>query len=124
MKPLRDVLGEHHPTLPALYALGVNSDEDLASAYLNINKQMSSSRRVPDAQAPKEDWNKYYSAIGRPESVDGYGISQSTPDNLREVLEGIRPAAHETGLTKDQIAKAHINERTRLPKDLKYSPSF
>jgi len=63
---------------------------------------------VPDKSAPKEEWDRYYKAIGRPESPDGYAFEKPVlPEGMvyDEAFEKwFRSQAHEVGIPQNQAS--------------------
>jgi hypothetical protein len=65
---------------------------------------------IPTDDAPDEEWNKYYQALGRPESPDKYdlgkfdGLPEGTDLSAYEAK--FKQIAHETGLSPKQAQKA------------------
>lgn len=65
---------------------------------------------IPTDDAPEEEWNKYFQALGRPESPDKYDLGKL--ENLPEGLDlapfesKFKQIAHETGLSPKQAQKA------------------
>lgn len=80
-----------------------NSVEDLAKAYQNLATKLSSTARVPEESATGEEWDSFYSRMGRPETPHGYVM----PDGEKEkaALDPLTKVAHEAGLTKEQWEK-------------------
>jgi hypothetical protein len=78
----------------------------LAKSYLEAEKRMSSSVRIPNENSTPEELSKFYSKLGRPESVDKYDISLNTgetPDTSPGVA-ALLNTAFEAGLTQRQAA--------------------
>jgi len=66
---------------------GWKSPEDLdkvLASYSELEKAQGSSLRVPKDDAPQEEWDKFYSKLGRPESADKYEFKR--PEGLPEDL--------------------------------------
>jgi hypothetical protein len=65
---------------------------------------------IPQENASKEDWDKFYSQLGRPDNVEGYDIKlpEELPKGL-EIPEGnlnqFKDLAHEIGLNPEQAQK-------------------
>lgn len=85
--------------------------EELAKAYKNIQSQMGKSAQIPGKDSSEEEWNSWYKRIGRPDSSDGYELSNiERPANLPEDKDGamqkFAESAHKDGLTKEQTRRA------------------
>ena len=87
-----------------LVGMGFTTVEALAEGYSSQNRTMSSSTRVPGANASDEDRARYYRAIGRPDSVDGYEIPQSSDAGFTRIMGALRTVAHTEGLSTKQFA--------------------
>jgi len=77
-------------------------------SYVSLEKKIGEKGIIkPKDDAPPEEWNKYYVALGRPETPDSYEIGrpEGLPDEFpySEELEGqFKQWAHEAGLTAKQ----------------------
>lgn len=107
------------------------SVNDLAKSYVNLQKMMGSSIRIPDEDSSPEAKESFLKKIaevegvmlepttpeqkmemmnklGRPESIEGYTTDDIIPsellteDSTQEELDLFRKQAHELGLTKEQ----------------------
>jgi hypothetical protein len=86
----------------------VKSLEDLAKNYVQSQKFISSSVRIPAEDAPPEELDKFYSRLGVPETPDKYEISVSedfkalgmVPDD--SMLEGFKSVSKKNNLTPKQ----------------------
>jgi hypothetical protein len=92
------------------WAKGIKSADDLWK--LTDNAQSLIGKRpagIPAADAPDAEWNKFYDALGRPESPDKYQFSdiEGIPEGLD--LGGIKQKAaqilHEAGIPQKQADK-------------------
>lgn len=78
----------------------------LVKGYVEGQKYMGGAVRVPKADAPTEEWNKFYNKLGRPESSEGYQLAP--PDLTRgaaldpAVLPKVKSLFHSAGLTTSQ----------------------
>jgi len=104
--------------------------DSLAKSYLELQKMVGGSVRIPPADASPEaksdflnkikdidgvlikDSPDLYTKLGRPDTKDGYDLSTVvTPEvakalpQLKEELESFRDVAHEIGLTTAQVNK-------------------
>ncbi len=86
---------------------GANDKELLghvAKAYVNLEK-MPRGVTPPKEGAPKEEWDKFYSALGRPEKPEDYKIELKVPEGMpwSKIGESLMfKKAHERGLTRSQ----------------------
>lgn len=72
--PWFDTIKEE-PVRDLMRAKGYKNPAEVAMAYHNANKLLNQSGDVvslPKADAPKEAWDKFYTAMGRPASADKY----------------------------------------------------
>lgn len=80
--------------------------------------------RVPKDDAPKEEWDKFYAKLGRPESPDGYQLKlpDGMPKDLPydEAFAGkFKAWAHETGLPPRAAQALHdryVSEQIEIAK--------
>ena len=87
---------------------GITDVNKLAEEYVKSQAYFSSQTRVPSSNAPQEEWDKYYSKIGRPADADGYDLPAES-ETAKALLESIRKEAHTSGVTTQQwesLAKA------------------
>lgn len=57
--------------------------------------------RMPKSDAPKEQWDAFHNAIGRPTDAAGYEINVPQGED-RELADWVSKEAHELGMTKKQ----------------------
>jgi hypothetical protein len=84
----------------------------LAKAHIEAHKVAKSKVVIPGEGATDEDWGKFYNAIGRPETADGYTdipsveLPVDATDEERAARDGAlkpyRELAHRIGLTPAQ----------------------
>jgi hypothetical protein len=66
--------------------------------------------RVPKEDADPEEWESFYSKLGRPEKAEDYGFRKpdSLPDGVEwngDMVSWFASAAHKAGLTKSQATE-------------------
>jgi hypothetical protein len=77
---------------------------DLAKSYVELEGHLGKSVTLPDTNAPPEEWEKFFSRVGRPVSTDEY---ESHADKLDPAFEAsFKQKAFKAGLTKAQYADA------------------
>lgn len=86
--------------------------EGLASSYLSLEKTMSSDKvALPNPKtATEDDWNNFFTKIGRPESHDKYELKMPEGVNLKineNFSKGFKEAAHKAGLLPGQAANLY-----------------
>ena len=91
----------------------LSSFEDMAKGLVEKNKMLSSSVRIPDANAPKEEIVKFYEKLGKPDKPEAYElnppeelIKQGYPLNT-ELADAFRKRAFDNNLTKEQTEKLY-----------------
>jgi len=84
----------------------------LARSYRELEKQLGSTEDrlvIPGADADPEEWNKLYTALGRPETPDEYGFKKPEfPAGVEydeTLTAGFAKLAHEAGLSAGQAQK-------------------
>ena len=86
---------------------------DLASQFLNAQKLIGAKKievpsfPIPKDDSPKEEWDKFYAAVGRPESPDGYELYPATFEGLtvdEQAMKEFKELFHGAGLSKKQFA--------------------
>lgn len=75
---------------------------DLAKSYVELEGKLGKAVTVPDQGASAEEWGKFFSRIGRPETPDQYDVPQGKLDPDFE--KTFRSRAHQAGLTKAQAS--------------------
>lgn len=85
----------------------------IADGYRNLETHSSKALALPGEGSTKEDWDKFYSKLGRPEKPDGYELKlnrEAIPENFpydeKSAIE-FRTWAHEAGLTPAQAQTLH-----------------
>lgn len=86
----------------------VKDIEGLAKTFVESQKLIGSSVRIPKEDAPAEEWNKFYTKLGRPESARGYD-SVPLPDLPdgdewdKDLIEGFKKNAFDIGMSPRQF---------------------
>lgn len=78
---------------------------------------------IPKADSPKEEWDKFYNSMGRPETAEGYETPKTEwPEEMKGIGEFVNAAAgdgndaytkalkevaHELGIPKDKFSAAY-----------------
>lgn len=107
---------DNRATVEAKKWAGEDGSIDLnkvVEGYRNLETHASKSLKVPGEDATAEDWNKFYSNLGRPEKADGYELAldrenlpEEFPYDEQSAVE-FRNWAHEAGLTPKQAQQLH-----------------
>lgn len=93
------------------YMKAVDSMDSLLSQFDNLQSMVGRKLGVPAADAPDEEWGKYFDSVGRPKDPTGYqfeevqypeGMARSEEQNL-----ALRQLLHASGIT-DRQAKRFI----------------
>jgi hypothetical protein len=80
--------------------------QELAKSYSELEKLVGKKGEIPKQDATKEEWDLFYSKLGRPEKVEDYKIG--IRDELKGGEERLNKAlqlAHDAGITKAQADK-------------------
>lgn len=87
--------------------------DDAIRSYRELETHASKALRLPGDNATADDWNAFYSKLGRPEKADGYelklnaeSVPQDFPYDEKSAIE-FRNWAHEAGLTPRQAQTLH-----------------
>lgn len=112
--------------------------EDFFKGFDNLNKMAGQKQIVQGIQAPTseasdEDWNKFFTQIGRPEGPDKYIIPEDIQANegidLASEKKVFSELAHQSGLTQKQAERlfkgyiGKLNENTKV-QEVKTQESF
>lgn len=74
---------------------------EVGRAYVELEKKLGSSVQIPKADASPEEWGKFFSRVGRPDSPDKYELpEEGLTDELRA---RIRKEAYESGATPKMV---------------------
>lgn len=91
---------------------GYKSHEDIAKAAQNAESKIGSMISAPAPDATPDEWNKFYSKLGRPESPDKYEFKrpEGLPPELPysdDLAKAAKPWMHEAGLNPKQAQTVH-----------------
>ena len=76
---------------------------DLAKSYVEIQKTMGNAIHMPKPDSKPEEWDTFYSKMGRPESPDKYELKLPESGTVDEgLVKEFRTAAHQSGLQPRQ----------------------
>lgn len=75
---------------------GYQSYKDFVGAAAEAIELKGRAIIKPKDDAPQEEWDRFYTSVGRPSDPNGYGIEGDG------VIEGFRKTAHELGLSEKQ----------------------
>lgn len=94
---------------------------ELAKAYLELSKMDSGRVKIPDDKAKPEEWDKFFTKCGRPETPDKYQIKKpdiAGDDYSEEIVKKFAVDAHKAGYTNKQV-QAAVDWQVKLGKELK-----
>lgn len=81
----------------------------LAKSYVEAQKMIGNSVRIPKEDASDEDWEAFHMKLGRPETVEGYDfVKPELPENVEwndRLADWFGKTAHSLGLSKTQANK-------------------
>lgn len=90
-----------HPALKS-----IESYDQLIKGYVEAKDAASNMVAVPGADAKPEDWDSFYTKIGRPEKIEDYNASLKEEGfEWADGSEGLQKAVFEAGLTASQVAQ-------------------
>ena len=105
---LGDAYGKHEKVIQAK---GWKSPAEALESYQGLEAMIGGGDRVkiPGEDAKPEDWDKFYSKLGRPENPDGYEFTKPEGfDGYSDDFAGkAREAFHKAGLTDGQAKALH-----------------
>jgi hypothetical protein len=107
---LKSLLGEEYA--PLADKKGWQNVQDLAKGYVNIEKMIGGDPLVmPADDAAPEEWSKFYNRLGRPDTPDGYELSEMPEGYERNeaLSDWFKKSAHELGL--NQKAAKELDKR-------------
>jgi len=99
-----------------------NGFGDLGKAYLEPEGKLGETIAVPGEKATAEDWNRFYSRMGRPETADGYKLEVPKDLNVKipdELVKELKQAAFTEGLSQKQAQQMFGWYSTLLDKQQK-----
>lgn len=91
----------NHPALKDIKDHG-----DLVKGYVEAKDAAANMVAVPGADAKPEDWQAFYTKVGRPEKLEDYQETLKAEGfEWAEGSEGLQKAVYEAGLTAQQVAQ-------------------
>lgn len=83
--------------------------KSLLGSHASLETMMGRDKLVvPTEHSSADEWNAFYTKLGRPEKADGYGIKRpdGVPDGIWDdkLVAGFQAKAHELGLTPKQAS--------------------
>ena len=79
----------------------------LAKSYVETERYFEGAVRIPDEKASAEEWERYYTKLGRPEQSDGYEFEKAElPDGMsynEDFEKAFLDKAHTAGLNNKQV---------------------
>ena len=86
----------------------IDSFQGLIREHANVQKFIGGDKIAkPAANAPKEDWDRFYGAMGRPDQPDKYDLSEfRTPENVlwdKEFQDRMVAHLHKHGASNQQV---------------------
>lgn len=115
---MQDILKAENPTERFL--------KDFAGLQSKLGQRVEG---IPKADAPKEEWDKFYNSMGRPETSDGYDIPKTEwPEELKSIgefidasqgnnesyMKALKDVAHELGIPKEKFSAAYNKLNTAM----------
>ena len=86
------------------------SQDAFIKAVLADRKDNGVAVKIPGENATEEDWGKFYDKLGRPESLEAYGLSKELPEGLdfsEELYNGFTKEIYSAGLSKKQAEQIY-----------------
>jgi len=98
---------------------GWSGAEQMLDSYRNLEKSMGAPAdqivHLPKDAEDAEGWNNVYTRLGRPETADGYKLSETpVPEGAMDLTGDLKQWAHEAGLSQAQTARLHERYNGRL----------
>jgi len=79
----------------------------LAKSYVETERYFEGAVRIPDEKASTEEWERYYTKLGRPEQSDGYEFEKAElPEGMsynEDFEKAFLDKAHTAGLNNKQV---------------------
>ncbi len=103
----RDEIDEAIATSPAFEKFNGKTVNDLATSYYHLEKKLGGNPIVvPSEDSPPEQWEEYYTQLGRPKDIDGYELEPvEKPEGFNDSAEyekALKEAAYKTGANNKQ----------------------
>lgn len=106
MAKISEVLADGPVKEAVIKQFGADADaEVVAKSYIEVRDKLTSTRRVPDQSATREEWDAFHASMGRPPEANGYDLPADAPSSIRSILEALRPIAHQVGIPREAFSK-------------------
>jgi hypothetical protein len=104
---------------------GYKNVDDLGKAYKELSSKLGEKTLAPPdpETGTQEDWDAFYSKMGRPETPEGYayklpeGLPETTPYDA-DFASQFKTWSHEAGLSPKQSAQLHDHYMTHIANQL------
>jgi len=98
---------------------GWTGAQQMLDSYRNLEKSMGAPAdqivHLPKDPEDTEGWNSVYARMGRPETADGYNLSETpVPEGALDLTGDLKQWAHEAGLSQAQTAKLYERYNGKL----------
>jgi hypothetical protein len=103
---------------------GPKGHHALAKSYVELEKRLGKAIVRPSEDAKPEEWNRFYSQVGRPESADKYSFESVKGFDVDQSFAAwLRQEAYARGMTQGQAAQLYASygkqatEKTKAARD-------
>lgn len=102
-EPLKPFMAQYSPDLKTNeYLAELGGHTEVAKTLLDFKGKLDNAVIKPSTEASEEEWNAYYTALGRPGNPEGYELSGNYDEN---VLAEFKKQAFEAGVPKQAAEK-------------------
>ena len=83
-----------------------NNVQDFGKSMVELQKLVGAKGDIPKDDATDENWNEFYTKMGRPDKFEDYGVTPIEGlESITERLDGALELAHKVGMTKKQTTE-------------------